>query len=153
MTAARRYSCAWSRPVPIDRELAFAGPREAQFRRVYAFPWFKRPLLSCDVYRLSGSLQVEPRRREVSDPHGKPYWPVTLRNATKYTASGNTVLSACSSTTESIGTGTCVARVTTRLCWRAATGHTVMATNSATSNVHRTAGIVIASAPNRVMRL
>jgi len=35
-----------------------------------------------------------------------------------------------------------VARVTTRLCWRAATGHTVMATMSATSNVHRMAGIV-----------
>src|ERR1051326_2372013 len=85
----------------IDRELAFAGPREAQFRRVYAFPWFKRPLLSRDVYRLRGSWQGGPRRGEVSDPHEKPSWPVTLRNATKYAAS-DAILPACSSTTESI---------------------------------------------------
>src|ERR1035437_7550554 len=37
-----------------------------------------------------------------------------------------------------VGTGTCAARVTTRLCWRAATGHTVRATNSAMSRIGRT---------------
>jgi hypothetical protein len=33
-----------------------------------------------------------------------------------------------------------MARVTTRLCWRTATGHTVTAANSVTSNVRRLAG-------------
>jgi hypothetical protein len=35
----------------------------------------------------------------------------------------------------STGTGTCKARATTRLCWRAATGRTVIATNSASTRL------------------
>jgi hypothetical protein len=41
------------------------------------------------------------------------------------------------------GTGTRDARMATRLCWRAATGHTVTATNLATSSIDRATAVGI----------
>ena len=42
-----------------------------------------------------------------------------------------------------VGTGTCIARTATRLCWNAATGRTVTASNSAALIVDRVRGRVI----------